>query len=193
MAKLRICDRLGERPLDWATLSVAALLPSLDMTLKGIARAEAHVQTLAREDSDLDLGHVQPTGVLGRVMESDSAQQLGGPARTQDIDEAFCEVGVQIVQHQVQASGRTVSGRQKVAHKGDEVGLAAMVGYDNRSRAHFGLNGHEQVASAATHVLVVFLAKAARPHGHGRAAVGQQLQALFVHAHDGLEIGRAHV
>ena len=150
---MAICDLLGERPLDWAALAVAALLPSLDVTLKGIARVEAHVQTLAREDSDLHLGHVQSTCVLGRVVESDPAQQLGGPVRTQDIDETFFAVGVQIVQHQVQASSRTVSGGEQVAYKGNEVGLAAMFGYDNRSRARLGLNGYEQVASAPTHVL----------------------------------------
>ena len=65
--KLRICDLSGERPLDWAALSVSALLPSLDVALKGLARVKARIQALARQHCDFDLGHVQPTGVLGRV------------------------------------------------------------------------------------------------------------------------------
>ena len=76
--KFGIGGLLGERLLDCAALFVAALFSSLNVTLKGIAVLKARVQALARQNSDFDLGHVQPTGVLGRVVESDPAQQLGG-------------------------------------------------------------------------------------------------------------------
>ncbi|MDP2818182.1 MAG: hypothetical protein Q8O29_07850, partial [Polaromonas sp.] len=156
MSKLDICDLPGESPVDGAVFAVAALLPSLDVALEGGARGKARVQALARQYPDFDLGHIQPAGVLGGVVKSHPAQQLGSPALTQDINKASCEVSVQIVQHKMQAPSPAVSGGQKVAHQGDEVGLAAMVGYDNRSDASLGLNRHEQVASAPAHVFVVF-------------------------------------
>ena len=44
-------------------------LPRIDLADKDVTLTDAAIQTLAAQHADFDLDHVQPTGVLGRVME----------------------------------------------------------------------------------------------------------------------------
>jgi hypothetical protein len=44
-------------------------LPFGDLGFEPVAFADAAIQTLPAQHADFDLDHVQPTGVLGRVME----------------------------------------------------------------------------------------------------------------------------
>ena len=59
---------------------VAGELPGVDLVLQRPRIGDAAIQALAREDADLDFGHVQPAGVLGGVVELDPAQQPGSGA-----------------------------------------------------------------------------------------------------------------
>ena len=45
------------------------MLPCSDLTDEAAGVVNASVQALAVEDADLDLDHVEPAGVLGRVVE----------------------------------------------------------------------------------------------------------------------------
>ncbi len=58
----------GEFPLDPGTGRVALLLPNRDLGGENIMSADAAIQALAAHHADLDLSHVQPTCVLGRVV-----------------------------------------------------------------------------------------------------------------------------
>ena len=75
---IRVLPR--EAPLDGTPGGVAAFLPSADLARDRAQVRHASIQALSREGPDLDLGHVQPAGVLGRVMELESlkdAMRLG--------------------------------------------------------------------------------------------------------------------
>ena len=120
-----------ERPDQRFALLVAVLLPSLDIASQRLACLASGVQALAREDADLDFGHVQPTRMLWRVVEANPAQQLGGLLLTERIDEAFLEVGVEIVQDQMQTPRRFVGRVEQVLDEGGEIGLAASLGDDD--------------------------------------------------------------
>src|SRR5665647_78958 len=91
----------GELPLDGPLQGVSSLLPGIDLVAQELSAVDAPVQASATEDADLDLRHVQPAGMLGRVVELDAAQELCGCARAQHIVETFPEVDVQVVQHEV--------------------------------------------------------------------------------------------
>jgi len=60
---------------------------------------------LPTEEANLYLGHPQPTGVLWGVVELYTAQKLLGSTYSQHIVKALSEMGVQIVQHQVNPTG----------------------------------------------------------------------------------------
>ena len=56
-------------PLDTAALSVAALLPCRDLTYHRFPVRESAVETLAFKDADFNLGHIEPAGMFGRIVE----------------------------------------------------------------------------------------------------------------------------
>ncbi len=63
-AQLSIGVLTRERPPDGSAFAVAIELPSVDFGCERIASVNATIETPASERADLDLGHVQPTGVL---------------------------------------------------------------------------------------------------------------------------------
>ena len=64
----------SELPLDGALLGVSILLPSIDLASQRLRTGNAPIQALAGENADLDLRHVQPARMLGRVVELHPAQ-----------------------------------------------------------------------------------------------------------------------
>ena len=88
LAKRLICILPSEFPLDGSLESVARVLPCIDLVAQELPAVDAPVQALSAEYADLDLRHVQPTGVLGRVVEFDAAQQLCGGALSKHVVEA---------------------------------------------------------------------------------------------------------
>jgi hypothetical protein len=65
----------SELPLDGSSLGVSVTLPRFDLGLQALPGWNTTVQALAAEDADLDLRHVQPTRMLGRVVELHPAHQ----------------------------------------------------------------------------------------------------------------------
>lgn len=76
-AELLICILTSERPLDGSLSGVTSLLPRVNLALQKVAVFNAPLQALTAEDADFDLRHVQPTRVLGCVVELHPAQELG--------------------------------------------------------------------------------------------------------------------
>src|SRR6266699_6867203 len=66
----------GEPPVDTTASAVAGCLPRCDLPLQGRPVGQPPVQALPSQDGKLDLGHVQPAAVLGRVMQ---LQLVGQP------------------------------------------------------------------------------------------------------------------
>ena len=175
--ELLICILTGELSLDGSLQGVSSLLPSIDLAAQELPAVYAPVQALTAEDTDLDLRHIQPTGVLGRVAGLDSAQELCGCARPQHIVEALPEVGAHVVQHQVNSARLGVCGGEQFADEGNEVNLDAMLSDRDDPLSCFGLDRHEQVGRAVARVLVVMLGEGALGHGQRRAVVADELQA----------------
>ena len=62
-----ICILTGKGPFDTPALGVTSLLPSGDFAGYRGAIWQTAVKTLAVEDADFNLGHIEPTGVFGRI------------------------------------------------------------------------------------------------------------------------------
>src|ERR687889_1425488 len=58
-----------ELPTDACAGCIALALPGFDLSVENVTLADAAVQALAVQHTDLNLGHVQPTGMFGRVVE----------------------------------------------------------------------------------------------------------------------------
>jgi hypothetical protein len=98
-SELAISILSSEGPLDGSALVVSVTLPSGHFAAQSGAVRQPSIQALASEDTDLDLGHVQPTGVLRGVVEMNPAQQRGRRTYTQHVVEALAKVCVQVVQY----------------------------------------------------------------------------------------------
>lgn len=68
-SQLSICILPSELPLDGAPLCVSIALPGSHFGLQALPGFHPAIQALATEDANFDLRHVQPAGVLGRVVE----------------------------------------------------------------------------------------------------------------------------
>ncbi len=62
-------------PLDGSTLGVSAPLPSCYFGAEGGAIWQSPTKALTVQDADFDLGHIEPTGVLGGMVELDKLLQ----------------------------------------------------------------------------------------------------------------------
>ena len=70
-----ICVLAREFPFDSSSRGVALLLPASDFRLQQPRGSDSLSGALPIHDPDFDLGHVQPTGVFGGVMELNALQQ----------------------------------------------------------------------------------------------------------------------
>ena len=83
MPQLAISILTRKVPLNGSLLGIAGLLPGIDFCLQNLSAGNASVQTLPTEDAHLDLSHIDPTRVLGRVVELHSTQEFLGSAYPQ--------------------------------------------------------------------------------------------------------------
>ena len=90
-----------------AACGVAPLLPGGDLRLEGREVGHAPVQALAAEDTQLDLGHVQPTAVLGRVVDLQLVRQPFGLLSDERLVQA---AGVWVFRLSITSTIRSASG-----------------------------------------------------------------------------------
>ena len=76
--ELQIRILTSECPLDGSLRDVTSLLPRVNLALQKISVFNTSIQALTAENADLNLRHVQPTRMLGRVVEAHATQQLAG-------------------------------------------------------------------------------------------------------------------
>lgn len=90
-SEFSVCILTSELPLDGSASSVASALPLVDFEPQAISAGHASIQALPAEDSDLYLGHVEPTGVFGGVVELHACQQPFGRALAEYVSEALSD------------------------------------------------------------------------------------------------------
>ncbi len=73
-----LASRVVKRPVRSGVALVAVCGPGVDGCVERGGAGEALIQALAREDAQLDLGHVEPTAAFGRVHQTQSTAQATG-------------------------------------------------------------------------------------------------------------------
>ena len=74
--------------MDASAGSVSLLLPCVDFADEAVWLVDPAIQALAAQHTDLDLDHVEPTGMLGGVVELEAAQIIEAPAEW--VDKLSC-------------------------------------------------------------------------------------------------------
>ena len=116
-----------EAPGDLGAGGVSVLPHAATRNETGIA-FDAAVKALAGEDADLDLNHVEPTGVLGNVVELDAAKQAPRFFSWEGLIEGAGRIGRQIVEHDADAFGLGIMEVGEFAHVDGEVDRRAALG-----------------------------------------------------------------
>jgi hypothetical protein len=91
------CIRRPELSVDGANALVALLLPLLNLTTKLLNGGDVVSQALPRQDAEFNLSNIEPTGVLGCVMDLQAIGQSFGLFRREDFVEGGLRVGIEVV------------------------------------------------------------------------------------------------
>src|SRR3990172_6727534 len=138
-SEFSICILAGERPINAASFGIALALPAMDFASRGHPVHQSSPKALTIQDADFDLRHVQPTRMLGRVVKLHASQQPASGRRTEYFLEAGAEMGVEVVQNQVNLSGGGVAALKEVLYETDEFGLGSALGNLDHPTPAFGL------------------------------------------------------
>jgi hypothetical protein len=109
---------------------------------------------LLGKDREFDLGHIQPTGMFGRMMPNDAFQPCLGVLQPKTLDQRRGVIGVEIIQHQVDPASAGIT-FQQVAQEPSEIEPRAMPTSLHKSLSRHRFHGYENAACAATTVFVV--------------------------------------
>ena len=98
MLQLHPCRCRRELPVNRGLSGIAGGLHCGQLTFQRSFGSDAPLQALASKDAQFDLGHVEPTAMLGGVMELQLLPQAMGFCRRKGLIERSRFVGVEIVQ-----------------------------------------------------------------------------------------------
>ena len=164
---------------------VSLRLPDVDLGNEPVAAFDAAIETLAFEHADLDLNHVEPAGVLGRVVELKPPEHAARFGRWESGVESGSGVGGEVIEDDADALGLWEVDIDELAHaKGEVVSGATISDLDPAPRA-MGIDEDEEIDGAVAAILVV---EALEPSGCGRdrlARFADELGGAFVEADHG--------
>src|SRR5208337_2965614 len=121
-----------------------------DLGNEAVAAFDAAIETLAFEHADLDLNHVEPAGVFGRVVELKPPEHAARLGRWEGGVESGGGVGGEVVEDDADALGFWEVDVDKLAHaKGEVVSSATARDLDPAPRA-MGVKEDEEIDGAAT-------------------------------------------
>src|SRR3989304_5701593 len=137
-----------EAPIDHRSGGVPFNFPSTNFAFHDCFAAQSAIQTLYGQDRDFDLGHVQPTAMLGCVMKLQFPGQLPRLLGWKSLVKRSRRMGVEIIQHHPDLFGLRKVNFNQIIHAPGEILLGAAVGDFDMPPTCQGLQKHEQVTGA---------------------------------------------
>jgi hypothetical protein len=182
-----------ERPTDRSLAAIAVAGPRGRFVSDPLQRCKAATQALFGENREFYFGHVQPTGMFGRMVPNDPFEQSLAALQPESLDQRLGVVCVEVVQHHVNPTSMGVT-PQQVSHEASEIAACAMPTGLYKSSPRRRFDSHKNTTSATTAIFVVLLGGLAGSRPLRRPHVVEHLIRLFVHAnHRFPRIGRFFV
>ena len=129
---------------------VSLRLPDVDLGDEPGIAFDATIEALAFEDADLDLGHVEPAGVLGRVVELEPPEHAARLGWREGGVESGGGVGGEVVENDADALGFFEVDIDELAHAKGEVVSAAMIGDLDPAPGAMGIEEDEEIDDAVS-------------------------------------------
>src|SRR4051794_543803 len=165
--------------------SVSMILPRSHFRPQERHFVDTPVEALAGKDAPFRLRHVQPTAVLGGVVNLQSLPQPPRLCRGKRLVEGPTRVGIQVVADQDQPLRLRIVLIQELLDAPRPFDLATLRRDPHAPPTAQGLEEHEEVRHPFALVLVVHTARSARRRIHRMTRLPDELLAGFVHADDG--------
>ena len=142
-------------------------------------------KTLTTEEADLNLGLIEPTAMLGSVVNSEAAPNVSTPLFTIMIDQGLAAVNVEVVQDKVDGQRPRISVDQPF-DRTSKVCREPAFCWPSEVSAGQGFHGAEHISGSTTLVFSIALRDASRLRRHRRANFVMQHQRFLVESDDGL-------
>ena len=172
-----------ELPVDFGLELVAWAFPGGDFLAQGVDRRNAAIQTLASEHGQLALGHIEPTAMLGGVVQLELASDPPGFVRGQNPVQGGGGMGIEVIQDQSDALGGREVVIDQQAHLLSKILLGPPVRDVDVTPTAQGLDEQKQIGGAFPFIFRVIARWLARAGRQGMAGFAGQLDRAFVEAH----------
>ncbi len=140
---------------DYDAALVSPRLPDVDLGDEPVTAFDAAIETLAFEHADLDLNHVEPAGVLGRVVELKPPEHAAGLGRWEGGVESGGGVGGEVVEDDADALGLWGIDIDEFAHAKGEVVSGALISDLDPAPGAMGIEEDEEIDDAVAAILAV--------------------------------------
>ena len=176
----------GESPVNLGSSFIAFGLPCCDLMNQEVSVVNAAVETLLGEDIDLDFGHVEPTGVLGRVMEFKFLHEPTCFVWRKGLIEGATNMGVQIVQYQTNPASGGEFDVNECPNRMCPLQFGAPFGDDHTSPTDLRLAEDKEIANAIADILIILQSRLTWLGRQRRDDLTDELSARFVHTDHGI-------
>src|SRR5262245_10137149 len=150
---MRLSDR--EAPVNGSLLGVTLLFPRCDCTRECGFVGNTAVEALLLQDTEFDLGHIQPTPMLGGVMQLELPGDPPRFGRLKRFIERRDLMGIEIVQHDTNHRGFRVAFVYQPLHSMGEVALGPLLRHLHVPPARLRFYEEKEVARAVAGVFVI--------------------------------------
>src|SRR6266581_6809893 len=160
----------GKAPRDGAALSIALGLQDSDALAQYLHAFHAARQTTPRKNTDLDLGHIQPTAVFGRVVELHPLQNPPGLCWFKGFIQGSGRMGVQVILHDAHILGVRIHRIDQPLDAVSVVNLGTVLGHLHMAPASQRFDKEKQIGCPQPLILVInplwlsWLQRLWRPH-----------------------------
>jgi hypothetical protein len=147
----------GKAPMDPALVRIALSRQRHNVLPQMIEALHAFGQTPPLKNADLDLGHIQPAAVFGRVMhlQSPVAARYAALPPGEGLVEASCRVRVEIVHHQADYACLGIDLIDKPPDRLSKIQPGALLGHLDTAASPQRFDEHKQVRRSQALVLRV--------------------------------------
>src|SRR3954451_7955616 len=173
----------GEAPVDAVPRGIAVGDPGGHFLLDGRPVGQATVEALALQDAQLDLGHVEPTAMLGRVVDLQFVRQALRLGRRERLLQRGGRVSVQLIHHQGQDFRLGKVDVDQVLDTARPVDPRPLVAHPHLPPAAQRLADQKEVHHARPLVFPVVACGLAGGRRLRRTHLAEELPARFIQAH----------
>jgi len=173
----------SEAPVDRVGVVVAMSFPRRNFASHLVDFGDATVKALAFEGTEFDFSDVEPTAMLGRVMDFKTLSQSPGLWRWEGVVKRADGMDIEIVHDQPDFNGIGITLLQHVPNKEGPIGGLAVLGDDNVPPPTQRFDFQKDFGHAVTNIFVVNEGRMARSRRDGGGDFANELLGGFIHAH----------